>query len=108
LHNGISIDELRILCNDGKIKWTAHIAVRLQERDINPSDVRNCIETGEIIEQYTDDYPYPSCLVLGATVENKSLHVVIGVGSGYLWLISSYFPDISKWESDLKTRKAVQ
>jgi len=97
LHEGISIDELRILCNEGKIKWTAHIAIRLQERDINPSDVKHCIQTGEIIEQYPDDYPHPSCLVLGATVENNPLHVVIGVGSCYLWLISSYFPDVNIW-----------
>ena len=105
LQEDISVNELRKLCNAGKFKWTAHIAIRLQERGINPSDIKNCIQTGEVIEQYPDDHPYPSCLVLGSSVANKPLHVVIGFGNGYLWLISSYFPSLDKWKPDFKTRK---
>ena len=101
----ISINELHTLCSSGKFKWTAHIAIRLQERGINPSDVKNCIITGEIIEQYPDDHPYPSCLVLGFSTVGKPLHAVIGVGEGYLWLISSYFPDTDRWEPCFKKRK---
>jgi len=108
LHSGISIDELRTLCSKGNIKWTAHIAARLQERNVNPSDVKNCILTGEVIEQYPSDYPHPSCLVSGVDVSAKPLHVVIGVGAGHLWLITAYYPDENKWEADLKTRKGLQ
>lgn len=107
MQNEISISELRILCKDGKFKWTTHIAIRLQERNINPSDVKNCIQTGEIIEQYPNDYPYPSCLVSGVAIDNRPLHIVVGVGEGLLWLVSSYFPDADRWEPDFKTRKEL-
>ena len=55
-----------------------HAAKRLEQRGISIKDVMNCIMHGEIIEQYPTDYPYPSCLILGVTVDDKFLHTVIG------------------------------
>ncbi len=104
----MDISDLRKLCEDGAIKWTAHVVARLQERGIEPSDIRNCITTGHIIEDYPDDYPYPSCLILGATVNGKMIHTVVGVGEGYLWLITAYYPDPLKWNNDFSTRKEQQ
>ena len=85
----MDIEELRKLCSSGAIKWTAHVLARLQERGIEPSDISSCIAAGRIIEQYPEDYPYPSCLVLGATVAGKVLHTVVGMGGGYICLITS-------------------
>lgn len=101
----MGITDLQKLCEAGSIKWTTHVLARLQERGIEPSDIKNCIATGRIIEQYPDDYPYPSCLVLGVTVAGKILHVVIGAGGGYLWLITAYHPDPLKWNEDFSVRK---
>ncbi|WP_026767768.1 DUF4258 domain-containing protein [Selenomonas ruminantium] len=92
---------LKKLCKEDNISWTNHVLQRLIQRGIHTSDVVEAIMTGEIIEDYPDDYPYPSCLVLGS---NK-LHVVCGVGEGRLWIITAYSPTPDKWESDLKTRR---
>ena len=32
----------------------------------------------EIIEEYPDDFPHPSCLIFGHTKEKKILHIVVG------------------------------
>lgn len=104
----MDITDLQKLCEAGAIKWTTHVLARLQERGIEPSDIKNCITTGRIIEQYPDDYPYPSCLILGLTVAGKALHVVIGVGGGYLWLVTAYYPDPLKWNEDFSIRKERQ
>lgn len=101
----ISIEELRKLCKERKFKWTVHVIQRLQARGIEPADIRNCILTGEIIEQYPSDNPYPSCLMLGNTVSGRPLHVVVGLGDGMLWLVTAYYPNLEKWERDLKTRR---
>ena len=74
-----------------------------EQRDIELSEVMRAILTGEVIEDYPDDYPYPSALILGA-----GLHVVAGVGDGRLWLITAYRPGPEQWEPDLKTRKVSQ
>lgn len=79
--------------------------MKIQERDIHPSDIIHCVEAGQIIENYPDDYPYPSCLVLGETVSRKPLHAVIGIGRGMAWLITAYIPDPEKWSDDFTTRK---
>ena len=77
----------------------------MQERDITRVDVKNCLENGEIIEDYPNDFPYPSCLVFGYTINNKVIHVVVGKDSEYIYIITAYFPNTVKFENDLKTRK---
>ena len=51
---------------------------RMQERDISIADVKSCLQTGEVIEDYPDDYPHPSCLIFGRTEDDKILHIVVG------------------------------
>lgn len=101
----MNIEEIRKLCDEGAFKWTTQIVARLQERGIEPSDIRNCIKTGAIIEQYPDDYPHPSCLVFGNSLQGRALHTVVGVSSGFLWLVTAYHPTPDKWENDNMTRK---
>ncbi len=96
---------IKKLCEANKLRWTNHIFVRLIQRGISISDVINTIITGEIIENYPDDYPYPSCLILGLTVNNKFLHVVCGSNGEELWLITAYYPNKDKWSDDFKRRK---
>ena len=99
------IDDLRILVKKASIKWSVHCLERMQERDINREDIKNCIEKGEIIEDYPKDFPYPSCLIFGYNMNGKVLHVVAGSDGEYVYIITAYFPSIKKFEDDLKTRK---
>ncbi len=97
------IEEIKNLCRQGKIEWTSHVQQRILQRGITRQNVKDAIMYGEIIEKYPDDYPFPSCLILG---ENH-LHVVCGIGAGILWIITAYYPSEDKWENDLKTRKGI-
>lgn len=63
---------------------------------------------GEIIEDYPDDYPYPSCLVFGYAERERILHVVVSISDGIpriLNVITAYFPDESRFMSDMKIRR---
>lgn len=77
----------------------------MQERDISIEDVDNCINSGEIIEDYPNDFPHPSCLVFGYTINNQVIHVVAGTDNNYVYIITAYYPNTDKFEDDLKTRK---
>ena len=101
----MEIEIIRKFCNQSKIKWSSHCLERMQERDISRADVKNCLEYGEIIEDYPEDFPYLSCLVFGYSINNKIIHVVVGNNGEYLYVITAYFPNILKFEADLKTRK---
>lgn len=74
-------------------------------RGISIDDIISCINNGEIIEQYPDDYPFPSCLILGSSVSNLFIHVVVGSDLKTLWIVTAYYPDINKWDADFKVRK---
>jgi hypothetical protein len=43
-----------------RIIFRSHALIRMFRRRINPEDVRVVIETGEVIEDYASDSPYPS------------------------------------------------
>lgn len=102
----MDIEQLQKLLNvSSNIKWSKHCLERMQERDISIADVKSCLQTGEIIEEYPDDFPHPSCLILGHTKENKILHIVVGSDSNSLFFITAYFPSTDKFEKDFKTRK---
>ena len=93
------------LCSESKVLWTQHCLQRMQERDISRADVKNGIATGEIIEDYPEDYPNPSCLIFGYNVNGRILHIVAGCDNINIYIITAYYPDTKKFENDLKTRR---
>ena len=93
------------LCSESKVLWTQHCLQRMQERNISRADVKNGIVTGEIIEDYPDDYPNPSCLIFGYNISGQILHIVVGCDSINVYIITAYYPDTNKFENDLKTRR---
>ena len=101
----LNINIIKQLIKNQKIRWTNHVMIRLLQRNITQNDVENALLNGEIIEEYEDSYPYPSCLVYGINLNNKVIHIVCGLNEIELWIITAYYPDNIKWEDDLKTRK---
>ena len=99
-----SIDDFRSLNEPSKMVITQHSRKRFSERGIVINDVCESIKSGEIIEQYPDDYPFPSCLIMGKS-GNRVIHVVASIEDGLLYIITAYIPNPDKWEEDWKTRK---
>ena len=58
----MDIEKLRILCNNKRLIITQHCIKRMMERSIELTEIKQAIAEGEVIEDYPDDYPYPSCL----------------------------------------------
>ena len=101
----LRIDDIRNLCIDECIAMTKHAKSRLTERNISIEDIKNAVQTGEIIKQYEDDTPFPSCLLLGLTEQKSFIHIVASIDNGYLYIITAYYPNKNDWEDDYKTRK---
>lgn len=101
----IEIEKLQKYFAEDKIFVTEHAAERFHQHGIKISDIRNAINYGEIIEQYPDDYPYPSCLVLGKNFQGKIIHVVLSDEGTMSRIITAYFPDAEKWSENFKIRR---
>lgn len=101
----IDIEIIKQMNKPEKIALTKHARERLAERGITIADVMWGIKTGEIIKQYEDDKPLPSCLILGHLANDKNIHIVVSNDEEYIYLITAYYPDPKQWEADFKTRK---
>jgi len=79
---------------------------RMAHRGISVADVRQVLQSGEIIEQYPDDVPYPSRLVLGF-IDSRPIHVITADNpdSSETIVITTYEPDASHWDQSFRTRK---
>jgi hypothetical protein len=94
------IEDIKSLCANDTIVLTDHLLTRMRQRQIRLKDIKNTIENGEIIEQYSTDYPFPSCLING-----EGIHLVCSIGEGRLYIITAYRPTPEKWDAGGKKRK---
>lgn len=101
----VDIDILRKMNRPEKMALTKHARERLAERAITIDDIINGINTGEVIKQYEDDKPLPSCLILGFSVNNKYIHIVVSNDEEYIYIITAYYPNPQLWSEDFKIRK---
>ena len=99
-----SIEQFQKLDKPERIVLTQHSRKRFAERGISIDDIVFTLRTGKIIEQYPDDTPFPSCLILGFSGE-RALHVVASIDEGMVYIITAYAPSPEKWEADFKTRR---
>ena len=101
----IDIKEVKQIAKLSRIVLTEHARIRLIERSITIEDVVSYIRSGEIIEQYENDKPFPSCLILGLAINSKYIHAVVSSDGKFIHLITAYCPSEERWENDFKTRK---
>ena len=86
--------------------FSTHALRRMLRDGISSDEVRTVLESGERIEHYPDDRPYPSYLALG-WLARRPLHVVAAADADLseTIIITTYLPDPGRWESDFKTRR---
>ena len=96
--------ELKVLAGQDRIIWRGHALRRMIERKIRRKDVKAALLMNEVIEEYPDDFPFPSYLILGYS-ENKPLHIVCSSHQSRIWVITAYEPSIEKWEDNFRERR---
>ena len=101
----IDIESLRKYYSEDNVFMTEHAAERFRLRGIKVRDIQCALRQGEIIEQYPDDYPFPSCLVYGTDSKGRVLHICMSDEGTSSRIITAYYPDSDKWTDDLKVRK---
>jgi hypothetical protein len=94
---------------NNSIEWRKHALQRMFERFISRKDVKEIILSGEIIEEYQDDKPFPSALFF-KMINNRPLHSVVAFDESEqkLFVITAYEPTFEKFEPDFKTRKKYE
>jgi hypothetical protein len=90
-----------------RLTFRVHAIQRTFERGVTVADVRAVLATGERMEEYPDDTPYPSRLVLG-WCESRPIHVVCSENAPAreVIVVTVYQPDPERWEPDFKRRRS--
>jgi hypothetical protein len=69
-------------------------------------EIKDILQQGETIEEYPDDIPFPSRLVLGWSGQ-RPIHVVVADSqeSGEKIIVTVYEPSPDQWDTEFKRRK---
>ena len=89
-----------------KLVFRVHALQRMTLRHITPEEVREVLTNGQTVENYPDDTPYLSRLVL-SYVNGRPLHVVAAYNAvdDEAIVVTAYDPDPGLWENDFRRRK---
>lgn len=86
--------------------FTRHARKRILERGIRLDAVFGALEATTVVEDYPDDIPYPSRLVLGWAA-GRPLHFVLAgpTAEGDTIVVTLYEPDPQLWEPGFVRRR---
>jgi len=103
----MEIDNIIDAIRHNRIKITDHADEEAENDQLTFDEVYFSVLNGEVIEDYPDDKPYPSCLIYGQTFSGDPIHSVWAFNEQSKWavLITVYRPDPSQWIDWRKRRK---
>lgn len=78
-----------------RVNITQHAHKEAIDDNLLLDEIFHSTQNGEVIEDYTTDRPYPSCLIFGRNQDNEPVHTVwaYAADSEIAILITVYRPD---------------
>ena len=95
----MDIEQIIEAIRHNRLRITDHADEEAHADTLNYDEIFFTVLQGEIIEDYPEDTPYPSCLIYGDTFEREPIHSVWAYNEENRWavLITVYRPDPARW-----------
>jgi hypothetical protein len=95
----VNLDDIVDAIHSNRIRITNHADEEAQADRLSFDEIFISVFQGEIIEEYTDDKPFPSCLIYGENFCKEPIHSVWAYNQQNSWavLITVYRPDPERW-----------
>lgn len=92
--------------NNPKIIFRVHAIQRIFQRTVSVKNISLALQLGETIEDYSEEMPEPTKLILGFQGK-RPFHVVVSENqkTNEATIITVYIPDPEKWSKDFKSRR---
>jgi hypothetical protein len=102
----LQISRIHAAIRANRVRIADHADEEAQNDRLAIDEIFHSVENGEIIEDYSEDRPYPSCLIYGNGPDETPIHSVWAYNeeSGWVVLVTVYRPDPAQW-TDWKVRK---
>jgi len=93
--------------NHHRLVFRVYAIQRMFQRRISKEEVAHVLATGETIQAYPTDKPFPSRLILGWS-DARPIHVVAADNdqAQETIIVTVYQPDAVEWDADFKRRKS--
>jgi hypothetical protein len=90
-----------------QVRITDHADEEALADNLSFDEIYVSVLRGEIIADYPDDRPYPSCLIYGQNFVQEPIHSVWAYNERTRWavLITVYRPDPARWINWRKRRE---
>ncbi|MBI2266238.1 MAG: DUF4258 domain-containing protein [Armatimonadetes bacterium] len=100
--------DVRGAINAGRVNVTNHADEEMEDDAITAAQLYDSVTQGEIIEDYPDDFPFPSALILGFDESSRPIHAVIAYSDVHemAFVITAYVPDPERWVN-FRTRRKI-
>jgi hypothetical protein len=84
---------------NSRLRITDHTDEEAFDDNLAYEEIYFSVIHGKVIENYPNDKPYPSCLILGRNFSGEPIHSVWAYNPENLWaaLITVYRPDPARW-----------
>ena len=102
----MNIEDIADAIRHSRVHITDHAYDEAEKDQLSYYDIFVSVFQGEVIEDYPDDKPYPSCLIYGTTSSQEPIHSVWAYSreARLAVLITVYRPDANLW-TDWRTRR---
>ena len=92
--------------NSYGLVFRVHAVQRMFERGISEKKVRQVLDAGDVIEDYSGEMAEPSRLILGFQGK-RPFHVVTSENAeeNEITIITVYVPNPDKWKKDSRSRR---
>jgi hypothetical protein len=102
-----NIEIIHKIAKKDKIAFKKHTVLRMHQRQISSAEVANILCMCELVEEYPNDFPLPSSLVMGYTEKRRPIHAVVAFNEeeDIIWVITVYEPTLEEWEKGFKVRR---
>jgi hypothetical protein len=105
------IHKIKKCFESDSVFYTRHAKFEMEHDEfgrIRENEVYEALCRGEVVEEYTEDEPYPSVLILGKTLVDRPLHIVCAYDrkEDLAIIITVYHPDPDLW-IDFKRRSKI-
>jgi hypothetical protein len=95
----VNIENIISAIRSNRVRITDHADEEARADHLSFDEIFVSVFQGEVIEDYPNDWPYPSCLIYGDTFSGEPVHSVwaYNEGNGWAVMVTVYRPDPDRW-----------
>lgn len=99
------VEFIRLCLVAGRVRWTYHVMMRLQQRSLSMDMLLHACQSLEIVETYPDDKYLPSYLLRCEWDETVfHAHIATDVSGENIRVVTMYMPHPDEWEDGFRRR----